>query len=299
MKTILVTGGTGFLGQALVQRLHDRGDDVIVLSRQPHPTTERIRYIQSLSEIAPSCRIDACINLAGDPLFNFPWTKAKRQRIWTSRIETTTAIGQLNQKLDQPISTLISGSASGYYGDKGQDVVTESTSSGTHYGAELCRAWEQCAIELGTLNTRICLLRTGIVIGNGGALLPMLPLFKLGLGAPLSNGQQLWPWIDIDDWVSATLFCLDQPNLSGPVNMSAPAPIKQLDFTQLLAKVLHRPVWLPGVPAWLLKIVTRNSSQLLMDSVNMQPKVLTDQGFKWQTLSCRAALEKAVTTQKK
>lgn len=298
MKTILVTGGTGFLGQALVQQLGARGDHVIVLSRQALPTTDTIRHIQSLSEIKSSSQIDACINLAGEPLFNFPWTHAKRQSIWTSRIGTTTAVGQLNMRLDQKMSTLISGSASGIYGDKGDDVVTESSMSGDQFGAALCSAWEFSANENTALGTRVCLLRTGIVIGNGGALLPMLPLFKLGLGAPLGKGQQLWPWIHIDDWVSATLFCLDHATLSGPVNMSAPTPIKQSDFTQLLASVLHRPAWLPGIPAWLLKIATRNSSQLLMDSVNMQPRVLIDQGFNWQTPSCREALEKAVMAPK-
>ena len=294
MNRILITGGTGFLGKQLVRRLVERGDTLIMLTRQPQENSEQIHYVQSLDDIPATTIIDACINLAGEPLFNFPWTANKRKRIWDSRINTTTALTHLNRRLDQPIATLLSGSASGYYGDKGNLAVNETADPGQHYGAELCHRWESCALENSQLNTRVCLLRTGIVIGKGGALQPMLPTFKFGLGASIGSGEQFWPWIAIEDWVSATLFCLDHKTMTGPVNMCAPHAVTNKAFTQLLAQVLHRVQWLPGIPSGLLRVITGHSSDLLTDSVNMVPKALQDAGFSWAIADCREALAIAV-----
>ncbi len=294
MKQVLITGGTGFLGQALVRDLVARGDAVIVLTRHILAPSKGTTFIQSLDSIEADTQIDACINLAGEPLFNGPWTAGKKHKIWNSRCKTTQNIVSLNQRLQQPIPLLLSGSASGYYGDKGQHRVPETAEAGNHFGAKLCQEWESIAMQAGVLGTRVCLLRTGIVLGSGGALKPLIPLYRWGLGSALGSGQQFWPCIHQEDWVAAVLFCLDNNSLSGPINLCSPQAVTQQEVSDALALACHRKIWLPNIPRWFLRLVTMTSSDLLTDSAQMVPEALTNAGFVWSTADCRVAIKKVV-----
>lgn len=299
MKQVLVTGGTGFLGRPLVQALIARGDQVLLLSRQNLSATKGMTVIQSLDALPQNTPIDTCINLAGESLFNGPWTAAKKRKIRASRLDITGDIGRLNQRLEQPIPIMLSGSATGFYGDKGAQSVTEQTSAGNHFGAQLCQDWESSALQNAALGTRVCLLRTAIVLGAGGALIPMIPLYKWGLGAALGSGKQFWPWIDHHDWLAAVLFCLDHEEIVGPVNLCSPQTLTQGEFSNALAIACHQKIRLPNIPAWLLRRLTLSSSDLLTDSVKLVPEALVKAGFNWEVEDCSKSLSQAVAAIKR
>jgi len=293
-QTVLITGGTGFIGSAVCERLLQSGYHIIVLTRQTMPKKRNIQYIHSISDISDDAVIDHCINLAGEPLFSGAWTENKKQKLFNSRVGITREIVALNHRLQQPFRTLLSGSAIGFYGDKGQLETDESAISGHHLGALLCEQWETLATRATEQGTRVCLLRTSIVLGNGGALVPMKPLFKLGLGSPISSGQQYWPWISLEDMVMATMFLLENKNVSGPVNLCSPNQVTNKQFSKTLANTLNRPMILPGVPAWLLKLVTLGASDLLTDSVKLIPDKLIHHGFQFKYPILDDAMKQAV-----
>lgn len=279
MPHALITGGTGFIGSAICQRLIETGYSITILSRRSISSTNDISYIKSLDEIPDSTVIDVCINLAGEVLFNGPWTPAKRRKIRESRFGITSALVSLNQRLAKPITTLLSGSAVGYYGDQSDTNLTEDAVEGSHDGAKLCLQWEQIAKKCEIQGTRVCLLRTGIVLGNGGALKLIRMIFQLGLGSPLGSGKQYWPWVSLEDMTAVLQFLITNTQLCGPINICSPNQITNKEFSKTLASVLHRPFWLPSPPNFFLKWISLGGFELLTDSVRLESKKLTEAGF--------------------
>lgn len=285
---ILLTGGTGFIGSELIKQLV--GHQITVLTRSPntaknklkHTDFSNINYIDNLSAWQDLNHIDAVINLAGEPIAHKRWTAIQKHNICQSRWETTQSIVSLIKASSSPPDCFISGSAVGYYGDKQQHIVTEKTSpeidndSFTH---NVCKTWEDIAQQAYNPSTRVCIIRTGIVLGvQGGALSAMLPPFRFGVGGKLGNGNQYMPWIHIQDVVRAILHLLMTQKARGIFNLCAPHPVQNKYFSLLLAKTLHRPC-LITTPKWLLKLIMGESSVILFDSVRAKPRQLTKIGF--------------------
>lgn len=299
MASYLITGGTGLIGQALIAELMQSPVNLYVLTRNKKAASQKLGYavhvIESLQEIGDDVDIDYVINLAGEPIADKRWSTRQKLQIWQSRIELTQNLYLWMKQKKRPPKLLISGSAVGWYGDRGQREITEADSAHSEYTHKLCDAWEQKAWQASKLGCRVCLIRTGLVIsGQGGFLSKLILPFKLGLGARLGDGQQYMPWIHIDDVVGSVLFLIklnqyDQDN-SGVYNLTAPHPVTNKEFTQCLAAVLHRKAWL-FIPAFLLKLMLGEMSRLLLCGQRAIPARLTELGFKFKFSTLDKALE--------
>ena len=280
---ILVTGGTGFIGKALVQRLQLRGDAVIVLSRKPDSVHalfgENIEAWSSLSRWTPDTAIDAVINLAGEPIIDRAWTASRKQVLRNSRIGITNQLVRAMQASSRKPSVLLSGSAIGIYGDSAAADITEHASLGSDFGAQLCADWEKSALQAEALGVRVCLLRTGLVLhADGGMLKKMRLPFKLGLGSRLGDGRQIMSWIHRNDYLDAVVFLLDHRHCHGAFNMTAPVPVDNRIFTETLARSLHRKAVL-ATPQFVLKTMLGERSILLLGGQKALPDKLLAQGF--------------------
>lgn len=295
---ILVTGGTGYIGRALCAKLHERGHQVIVLTRQAPVAAARtsmpIRFIATLDEIAATEQIDAIINLAGEPIADRPWTPKRKAILEQSRIGVTHDVLALMRRLKQKPTTLISGSAVGYYGDCADNIVTEFTNPHDEFSHRLCAAWEMQALRAKAMGTRVCIIRTGIVLGpEGGFLGRLLPLFRLGLGGRLGDGHQWLSWIHRDDLLKLIVFLLDRDAVTGIFNATAPNPVTNKDFTRTLARQLHRPAFV-HVPGWLLHKVFGEMSRLLLTGQRVMPKNALAAGFEFSFPDLESALHDVV-----
>lgn len=283
---ILLTGGTGFIGVELLKALSSH--QVILLTRDIDAAKQKtqfadagkIQYLSDLSTFQDFNGIDAIINLAGEPIADKRWTEAQKQKICDSRWQITEQIVELIHASAKPPSVFISGSAVGYYGDQQQHPFDESLHvHSTGFAHTVCAQWEQIAKRAQSESTRVCLLRTGVVLGrNGGALKKMLPPYQLGLGGPLGSGEQYLPWIHIQDMVRAIIYLLETPHAQGEYNVCAPHPVSNKEFSQTLARTLRRP-HLFFTPQWLMTLLMGESSCLLFDSIRAKPKRLTELGF--------------------
>ncbi len=294
---ILITGGTGFIGQLLCHELHSLGHSVTVLSRRGDSEVQslcgRVGIIHQLSELPGLPRIDAVFNLAGEGIAEKRWTQHRKQQLWDSRVTLTDELVRQLKRCDALPEVLISGSAVGYYGDQGPRDVTEETEPRDEFTHRLCSAWEDAAMSLGD-ETRVCLSRTGLVVGGGGGFLQqMLPLFRLGLGGRLGNGQQYMPWIHRHDMVHGLIHLLETPQLSGAFNLTAPAPVTNAEFTQALARALHRPARLP-VPPFALKLALGEMARLLLTGQKARPERLMESGYRFRYNGVDEALQEAV-----
>lgn len=288
---ILITGGSGFLGQSLTSALLARGDEVLILSRTVASNAQSklaSRWVQSLDEI--DVPIDAVFNLTGANLFSRPWTKARKRELRDSRIALTQALVNWLNKQAQVPRVLLSGSAIGIYGDQGDQALSEQSTLGEDWAANLVADWEAAAATAGT---RTVYLRTGLVLGDGGLLQPLRPVFKCGLGGSLGDGQFWYSWIHLQDWTAAALFLLDMASASGPYNLTSPEPVRYKIFAKTLGRVLHRPVWL-SPPAWLLKLLLSEQGSLLLSSTKAMPTRLQDAGFVWRHPVLADALDSIV-----
>ena len=291
---ILVTGGSGFIGQALTKALTERGDQVVILSRTPArvPARKGVLVVDRLSAVKG--RLDAVVNLAGAPIVDKRWTDARKQLLRSSRIDLTRQLVEWMSSLDSPPHTLISGSAIGYYGSHQDEVLDESADPSAGFPHELCHAWEQAAMAAESSTTRVCLVRTGVVLGpGGGALSKMLPPFKLGLGGPVGDGQQWMSWIHLDDEVGAILYLLDNPSLRGPFNLTAPEPVTNEVFSKTLGQVVKRPAVF-RMPAFVMQLMLGEASELLVEGQRVVPKHLNSAGYTFKYTSLEAALKVSI-----
>ncbi|MGM0449610.1 MAG: TIGR01777 family oxidoreductase [Pseudomonadota bacterium] len=294
---ILITGGTGFIGQLLCHQLQSQGHSLTVLSRRSDSEVQRlcgrVGVIRQLSEIPGLPAINAVINLAGEGIAEKRWTQRRKQQLWDSRITLTEELVRQLQRCDALPAVIVSGSAVGYYGDQGPRDVTENTEPHDEFTHRLCSAWEEAAAGL-SRDTRVCFSRTGLVVGRGGGFLQqMLPLFRLGLGGRLGDGRQYMPWIHRHDMVQGLIHLMNTPELSGAFNLTAPAPVTNAEFTQALARVLHRPARLP-VPPFALKLALGEMAGLLLTGQKARPERLLESGFTFRYTEVEGALAEAV-----
>ena len=294
-QEVLVTGGTGFVGSRLVAALAAAGHSVTVLSRKTVGSTglpTGVKVITSLDELAASARIKAVVNLAGEPLANGLWTKAKRARIIASRIEVTEACLELIERLTVRPEVFISASAIGWYGLRGDEELTEASSGTDCFSRQVCVAIEAAASKAEALGLRTVRLRIGLVLAAEGGLLGRMVLpFKLGLGGPFGRGRHWMSWIHRDDLVRLICHCIANSALSGPVNGTAPTPVRNRDFTRALGKALHRPALLP-VPALPLEWVLGDfAKELLLGGQRVLPEAALNSGFTYRYPQLDAALK--------
>ena len=290
---ILVTGGTGLIGGHLVPRLQELGHQVTVLTRRPDNArgklNDRVTLWDTLEDKQNLDGIDAVINLAGEPIADKRWTTEQKERLCQSRWRITQKLADLINASEMPPSVLISGSAAGYYGDLGEVVVTEEEPPHNEFTHKLCARWEQIACEAQSDRTRVCLLRTGVVLApKGGILGKMIPPFRLGLGGPIGNGRQYLAWIHIDDMVNAILWLLDN-DLRGPFNMVSPYPVRNEQFAHALGHALQRPAIL-RVPATVIRLLMGESSVLVLGGQRGLPKRLEAAGFPFRWYDLEEAL---------
>ena len=291
---ILITGATGLIGTQLCAQLV-KTHSLTVLTRDSDKAKQKlggqIDFINALCDIDFNT-LDCVINLAGEPIVNKRWSDKQKEIIRNSRIELTQEITAAIKSSSTPPHTFISGSAIGYYGRQGtQQIDEEFTQVHQEFSHTLCNDWENAARDAETESTRVCLIRTGIVLStNGGALQKMLPPFKLGLGGPVASGEQGMSWIHINDMVSLIEFVMNNQHLTGAINATAPTPQSNRAFSKTLAKVLHRPAIFP-MPAWVLNIAMGEMADLLIFGQYVVPNKLLDAGFEFQYPELQRAFE--------
>ena len=296
---ILITGGTGFVGAALSRRLLDLGHEITVVGSSsrcrltPHPqlsylaadTTRPGDWQRRVPEH------DALINLTGRSVFNL-WTESYKKSIYDSRILTTRNLVAALPAATETV--LLSTSAAGYYGDGGEEEKIETSPSGSDFLAQVCRDWEAEAFKAAEKGSRVAVMRFGVVLGKGGgAMATMKTPFQLGLGGPIGNGKQWFPWIHLDDLVGAIIFLLSAEESHGPFNFTAPQAVRQKEFAQRLGKALHRPAFLPA-PAFMMQLVLGEFGRSLLQGQKVLPRALTDSGFLFTYPDLSAALQEIV-----
>jgi uncharacterized protein len=269
---IAITGAGGLIGSRLRVRLAEAGHTVLGIPRDSTP---------------PAC--DALVHLAGEPVSQ-RWTEAAKKRIHDSRVEgTRRLVNALSTQSTRP-RVLLCASAVGYYGSRGDQILTEASAPASDFLARVVAAWEEAAQQGESLGVRVVRLRFGVVLGPGGALGKMLPLFRFGVGGKLGSGHQWMAWIHIDDAVNLIVFALNFAAIHGAVNVTAPHPVTNEEFTERLAIALHRPAILP-VPAFALKLALGEMSEMVLASQRVLPTVAKSAGFRFQYPELRAALE--------
>lgn len=296
-QRIGITGGTGFLGRHLSRRLLSRGHRVVVFTRSPErarggvPSEVRLEGWDPVDTPMPPARLDpldAVVNLAGESLAGF-LTPAKQRRARTSRIASTRHLIEGWRQAADPPRVLLSSSAVGFYGDAGDETVTESSPSGTGFLADLCRDWEAAAAPAAA-GSRLVTLRTGLPLHPGGGLLGvLLPFFRWGAGPVFGNGNQWMPWIHLEDWLDLVCFALDHEEVTGPLNLTAPAPVRNRELAGALGRALGRPVFLRA-PAFLLRATFPKADDLLLSSQRVLPRKAEAAGFRFRFPELPAAL---------
>jgi len=295
MKHYLITGGTGLIGSALCQLLLAEGHHITVMSRKLKTVEDKcgvgVKAIQSFADIAPNNTIDVVINLAGEPIANARWSDKRKTLLASSRIELTRALVDWMAPRKQKPECLISGSAVGWYGDSGDEILTEDADYHDEYTHQLCDAWEKQALRAAQFGIRVCIIRTGLVLSpTAGVLQKMRLPFKLGLGGRLGTGKQYMPWIHISDMIRLLAFLANDKQSKGIFNACSPNPVTNQKFTHTLAKQMHRYALLP-MPAWALKIALGEMSCLLLAGQRAIPQHAITNGFKFTYLDLEPALE--------
>lgn len=289
---VLITGGTGFIGQALCAWLLQAGHTLSVLTRDPARARATLPApVRTLATLEDARDVEAVVNLAGEPLMAGRWNATRKATFRDSRLDTTRSLIAWMARQSVRPRVLVSGSAIGYYGPRGDEALDESALPGDDFAAQLCRDWETEAMQAEGLDVRTCRLRTGIVLGtDGGALAKMLPPFRLGAGGPMGDGRQWMSWIHRDDLVGMIRWLLERDQTGGAYNGTAPAPVTNRDFARTLGKALHRPAVLP-TPAFALKAGFGEMAQLLLTGQRVLPAHALAEGFTFRFPTLDAALD--------
>ena len=282
---IAVTGSTGLIGRAVVERLEASGHQAVRVVRPTAsggPPGDAIGWDPAQDTIDQQALegLDAVVHLAGEPIAARRWSPAQKQRIAASRVRGTALLAGALARLEEPPGVLVSASAIGYYGDRGDERLDEASSSGGDFLAGVCRDWEAAADPARGAGIRVVHPRTGVVLSrSGGALAEMLPFFRLGLGGRVGSGRQWMSWITLDDEVAALLWLLDA-DVEGPVNLTAPEPVTNRELTEALGRALRRPTLLPTPkPALWARLGRELTEALLYSSARVEPAVLRGRGF--------------------
>lgn len=294
---VLVTGATGFVGRQTVLHLRDHGHEIVVLTRDPDKASVRLpiacpvfcwRRMDQPPPLEAFAGVDAVVHLAGENLIN-RWTPSRKKKIMKSRTDSTLQLVTVMRQLEHPPKVIVCASAVGFYGDRGDTLLDESADEGQGFLSKVCRRWEDVAHQVKDSGIRVVSLRIGIVLGHdGGALLPMLPPFRLGLGGKIGSGQQWMSWIHIRDLAGLILYALETDAIRGPVNAVSPHPASNEVFTRTLASVVKRPHFFT-VPSFVLKIVMGEASEVLLASQRVASR--KSSGYEFAFPDLRAALE--------
>ena len=299
---VFITGGTGLVGRAVSKMLLDRGDEVLCVTRDPARARKVLPAGAEILGGDPTLpgdwqdRLATCtgvINLAGSPIADGWWTRGRKHRIKRSRLATTENIVAALATCVSP-AVLASASAVGYYGNRGEVALGESSEPGSGFLAKLALEWEHTALKAERDQVRIAVVRIGVVLSTeGGALAKMLPAFRLGLGGPLAGGRQYFPWVHIRDLARLFLFVLDQEEIRGPVNAVVPDPPRQMEFAAALGRAVGKPAFMP-VPRFVLGCMMGEMADVLLDSQRVVPNALKAAGFKFEFGELDKALDDLV-----
>ena len=298
---VLITGVTGFIGSRLAETLTQAGHEVWGLSRNPDTARQKVPQLTEAFAWNPVAQqpprgaladVDAVVHLAGEIVAG-RWTAKKKQRIEDSRVIGTRNLVKSFEATSRP-KVLVSSSAIGYYGDRGDTELDEGSRSRHDFLSDVCQAWEKEANRAEEPSTRVVIVRTGIVLGpGGGALKAMLPPFKMGVGGPMGSGKQWWSWIHRDDLVGIMQFAIENPDTHGVYNGTAPNSVRQKEFAKVLGKVLRRPAFMP-TPGIALKLLLGGFSTELLSSKRVLPQRLLEQGFEFRYPELEDALREAL-----
>lgn len=300
MASYLITGGTGLIGSALINQLLQSPNQITVLTRDISKARKRlapaVKAIAHLSAFDCNEKLDYVINLAGEPIADKRWSAAQKLKLWQSRVALTDQLVTWLKSLKTPPRALISGSAVGWYGDGGEQVLTEQSAASSEYTHTLCQSWEDAAMKLAESGVRVCIVRTGLVISpRGGFLARMKPPFRFGLGARIGNGKQYMSWIHIEDMVRALMFLIgddggDEDLPSGAFNLTSPNPVTNKTFSSELAAQLNRPLFLM-IPTFFLTTALGEMSRLLVTGQRVVPQRLLDNSFSFNYPTIDLALK--------
>ncbi|MCZ7532277.1 MAG: TIGR01777 family oxidoreductase [Acidimicrobiia bacterium] len=300
-KRVVITGASGLIGSGLVTALRERGDAVVTLVRSSPdgglPPDTHV-WGPRTGSLEPSVLrgADAVVVLNGVPIGDKRWNEERKALLLSSRVEAVGTVARTMAKMDDPPPVLVTASAMGIYGDRGDDVLTESEPVGKGFFAELCAAWEAASRPAKTAGIRVVNTRTSLVLSNrGGTLAPMIPLFKLGVGGRIGDGKQWWSWISDEDCIRAFLHVIDN-EISGPVNVASPNPVTNREFTKGLGSALRRPTFLPTPRIALnIRLGSELADAVAYVSHRLEPGVLRGSGFTFNHPTIDSALEAALT----
>ncbi|WP_018277180.1 TIGR01777 family oxidoreductase [Teredinibacter turnerae] len=301
-QTIYITGGTGFVGRALCAYLLKNATEIAgseasgltlyVQTRQPeHHRHRTIKFVKNYQQLPEGIAPDAIINLAGAPIADERWSEKRKQILLDSRVAATETLLASVEKAGHTPNTLLNASAIGFYGPDTIGEIDENAGRGEGFAADLCASWETAAMGFSRLGTRVCLMRIGVVLGDGGVLAKLLPLFKLGLGGPIGHGKQGMSWVHIDDLCRLFMTALVNPEYAGAVNCTTPYPVSQRVFARELGRQLGRPACLP-TPATVLRLVYgQMAEELLIGGQYVTPGRVLAAGFEFEYARLETALK--------
>jgi len=287
-----IIGATGFIGGALAREAVRRGHGVVAFSRRADvllPWAAEVRPVAAGAPAIDPSGLDAIVNLAGESILA-RWTKARKQRIRESRIALTHRIVESLATCREPPGVLINGSATGFYGDRGDEILTEASPHGDGFLADVCAKWEAAANRAQSSGVRVVLPRTGMVLGRGGGAWPLLKrVFGSCLGGRLGGGKQWVPWIHLDDAVGIILHCLEHAGCAGPVNLAAPNPVRNAEMTAAIARLLRKPA-ICHAPALGIRLALGELSEVVLDSQRVEPRAALACGYEFRHPELREAL---------
>lgn len=300
LLSVAITGASGLVGSALTTLLTTSGHRVVRMVRTPRSSRGQVALWdpnKGLLEPAKMEGLDAVVHLAGESIAQGRWTRGKKERILSSRVEGTSNLIRSLSDLERPPRTFLSASAIGIYGDRGTELLDEESTTGAGFLADVCRQWEEAANQAAVLGMRVSMARSGVVLSPaGGALAKMLPAFRLGAGGKIGSGEQFMSWISIDDAAGALIHILKRPELAGPVNLVSPNPVTNREFTQVLAAVLKRPAFMPMPALGAKALFGQMAEDALLASTRVAPTQLDASGYSFRDAQLRPTLTRLLNS---